>query len=214
MVAATGYHRCVTVHAGWDETWFEGKELSTDWSSGQYDTWARLLAPRRDEPLDVLEIGSWEGRSALFFVNALPQCRLTCVDTFGGGAEHVGESEFASELPHVEQRFRANLAPFADRVRVLAEASAAALARLATEGAAYDVVLVDGSHEAEDVRLDAEGSWALLRPGGLLILDDYEWKAFDDPQRTPGPGIDAFLAAHAGEYDEVERGWQVVVKRR
>lgn len=199
----------------WSEGWFEGKELTTDWSSDNFETWARLFGERRDEPLDVLEIGSWEGRSALFFLHYFPAARLTCVDTFTGGAEHVdGDSPWAGELPHVEQRFRANTAEFADRVRVLAEPSDAALARLAAEGARFDLVLVDGSHEADDVLADAEGSWALLRPRGWIVLDDYEWQGFPDPRRTPKPGIDAFLERHAGELDEVQRGWQVVVQRR
>jgi predicted O-methyltransferase YrrM len=194
--------------------WYAGKELSTDWSSAFFATWAELLAPRRDQPLDVLEIGSWEGRSALFFLHFLPQARLTCVDTFAGGAEHVGDSPWVGELPHVEERFRANLAPYAERVRVLKTRSTQALATLADEGARFDLVLVDGSHEAADVRADAEGSWALLRPDGWLVLDDYEWAEYDDPARTPRAGIDAFLAAHEGEYVELERGWQVIVQRR
>lgn len=192
--------------------WFAGKDLTTDWSSAHFATWALLLADRRAEALDVLEIGSWEGRSALFFLNHLPACRLTCVDTFAGGAEHV--SQFAQELPHVEARFRANTAEFSARVRVLVSSSADALAQLASEDAGFDVVLVDGGHEAAEVLADAEASWQLLRSGGLLILDDYEWAGFDDPARTPKPGIDTFLSRHTGEYDEVERGWQIALRRR
>ena len=196
-----------------DPAWFAGKQLSTDWSSTHFERWAELFAARREEPLEVLEIGSWEGRSALFFLHYLPRARLTCVDTFAGGAEHVGDSPFAGELPHVEQRFRANTAEFADRVRLLVEPSRTALERLAAEGARFDLVLVDGSHEADDVLADAEGSWALLREGGWSVLDDYQWQEYDDPRRTPKAGIDTFLDRHAGELVERERGWQVVVER-
>ena len=110
-------------------------------------------------------------------------------------------------------KFRANTAEFADRIRLMPTSSRAALARLTTEEAGYDLVFVDGSHESQDVLDDATGSWSLLRPGGWLVFDDYGWSGFADPARTPAPGIDAFLLAHTGEYVEVHRDWQVVVRR-
>ena len=38
----------------------------------------------------------------------------------------------------------------------------------------------------------------LLKEGGLLIFDDYEWKGFPHPLRNPRMGIDAFLAVYGG----------------
>ena len=71
-----------------------------------------------------MEIGSWEGRSALFWLHFFPRCRLTCIDTFGGGVEHRDDDTWSGELPHVEARFRTNTAEFADRVRLLPTTSA------------------------------------------------------------------------------------------
>ena len=34
---------------------------------------------------------------------------------------------------------------------------------------------MDGSHHARDVLQDAVLAWGLLRPGGYMIFDDYEW---------------------------------------
>ena len=39
----------------------------------------------------------------------------------------------------------------------------------------FDLVYIDGSHSAKDVLLDSLLAWRLLRPGGAMIWDDYEW---------------------------------------
>ncbi|WP_405054006.1 class I SAM-dependent methyltransferase [Tabrizicola sp.] len=60
----------------------------------------------------------------------------------------------------------------------------------------FDMVYVDGSHQAPDVLLDALLGFRLLRVGGLLVFDDYLWSeplAYGvDPVRTPKLAIDAF----------------------
>ena len=55
----------------------------------------------------VVEIGCFEGRSTLWFLEHLlrhPDSRTTCVDTFAGGAEHT-----ASQSQGLHERFLANL---------------------------------------------------------------------------------------------------------
>jgi len=39
----------------------------------------------------------------------------------------------------------------------------------------FDYISIDGSHEAADVLSDAVLSWPLLKTGGLICFDDYEW---------------------------------------
>ena|SRR5215472_17578497 len=41
----------------------------------------------RKAPLRIVEIGSWEGRSALFFLKYLPYSSIVCIDTFQGTPE-------------------------------------------------------------------------------------------------------------------------------
>src|SRR6202030_2025734 len=108
--------------------WFAGKTFGYDWTSCHFPIWAGLLGRRRDAALRVIEVGSWEGRSALFFMNYLPRSRLVCIDTFAGSEEHRAHPEaFANDLPEIERRFDANLAPFADRVEKRKAPSAVAL---------------------------------------------------------------------------------------
>src|SRR4029077_17346426 len=101
-------------------SWYEGKLFSSDWTSGNFPIWMMLLRRYRDLAPRILEIGCWEGRSALFFLNYLPRSRLVCVHHFtsAGPAEvmtkfGVNEQDFD---PDFEARFDANLAPFQQRV--------------------------------------------------------------------------------------------------
>ena len=65
--------------------WFRHGEFSTDWATSHFSVWRRVLAPLRGRGAQVLEIGSWEGRSAIFFLNYLRDCKIVCIDTFAGG---------------------------------------------------------------------------------------------------------------------------------
>ena len=42
---------------------------------------------------------------------------------------------------------------------------------------------MDGSHHARDVLQDAVLAWGLLRPGGYMIFDDYEWVSNVTPDK-------------------------------
>ena len=193
--------------------WFAGKDFSTDWTSHHLAGWASLLASRREQPLEVLEIGSWEGRSALFFLNFLPQCRLTCIDTFLGSAEHALRPSWAAALPGIEARFDANLAEFAGRFEKIKSPSREALAALQAARRRFDVVLIDGSHHSLDANADAHGAWPMVNAGGVVIFDDYTWDFFADEASNPKLGIDAFLMAHGGQYRELQRGYQLIIER-
>ena len=202
-------------HAPFDpETYFAGKELTTNWTSRNYHLWADVLAPQREQPLRILEIGSWEGRSALFFLNYLPNAHIVCVDTFAGSREHRTWPWWRRirQLRGIEGRFDRNLATFGDRVRKIKDDSLHAVGRLGIEGQRFDVVYVDGSHLALDVYRDGVLAWALVVRGGILMFDDYQRK--QGPEReVPGIGIDAFLAAVNGDYEELVRGHQIIIRK-
>jgi predicted O-methyltransferase YrrM len=194
-------------------SWFRDKEISTDWTSRYFDTWASLLAPRREQTLEVLEVGSWEGRSAIFFLRYLKNCRLTCIDTFRGSREHREVARWADALPFIEARFDSNVAEFGQRVTKIKDVSTMALRRLVTERRCFDLVYLDGSHHSADVLSDAMLAWPMVRDRGIVIFDDYEWSFYPDALATPKPAVDAFLSVHAGRFRELHRGYQVIIEK-
>jgi hypothetical protein len=76
-------------------------------------------------PTKALEVGSFEGRSALWMLENLlthPDSTLTVVDTFAGSHEHVrNEKSWNISVSALEARFDANTARHRHKVIRLAE---------------------------------------------------------------------------------------------
>jgi predicted O-methyltransferase YrrM len=193
--------------------WYAGKSFSADWTSWHFANWVAFLHPLRMRPVRVLEIGSWEGRSALFFLNYLPASHVVCVDTFGGNVEHMRNPHFATLVPETERRFDANVAAFAARVEKIKGPSADVLPQLGVASRRFDIVYVDGSHRAADVYSDGALAWPMVARDGIVIFDDYEFDEIADESERPKPGIDAFLAAVEGQYRLVHKAYQVVIAK-
>jgi len=145
------------------------------------------------EPRIAVEIGSYEGSSAVWIAQNLltaPGSRLYCIDHWRG-------------LEEERARFTRNIAtlPDPDLVTVLDSTSREALVRLEAGGLKADFVYVDGSHAAPDVLSDLVLGFGLLKVGGVLICDDYLWAdaRFDGGSLLGRPklAIDAFTTIYA-----------------
>jgi hypothetical protein len=193
--------------------WFFGKQLSTDWGVEYFLLWRRVLSPLRNEPLRILEVGSWEGRSALFFLNFFRRSTITCIDTFAGGEEHRANRDWAAELPNVENRFDHNLAQFGPRVEKLKGWSKDGLRLLAEQRRRFDLAYVDGGHTYDDIMADSIGVWPLVDPGGVIIWDDYRRSVELPAEQRPQAAIDTFLSGHVGGYRQLAVGYQLIVEK-
>jgi Methyltransferase domain len=150
--------------------WYAGKSFSADWATWHFANWVKFLRPLQMRPVRVLEIGSWEGRSALFFLNYFPASQLVCVDTFGGNIEHMRNPHFAALIPETEQRFDANVAAFTGRVEKIKGTSADVLPRLGIAGRRFNIVYVDANHRAANVYADGALAWPMVERAGIVIF--------------------------------------------
>lgn len=181
-----------------------GYTFSTDWFTHHIPTWEKYLDRFKGQPrIHYLEIGVFEGRSALWMLENIlthPSARLTGIDTFPGD---------------LKERFLANVrtAGFGEKVTVIAGRSQRELRRLPLDS--FDIIYIDGSHAADEVLADAVLSWALLKPGGIVIFDDYAWARDVFPNELrPQVAIDAFLETHKIFLDILYRDTQVLVRKR
>lgn len=184
-------------------------KFAFDWFTRHIPLWQVLLAEFASRPVCVLEIGVFEGRSTLWLMENMVRhvdSRLFYVDTFQGGAEHAG-----FPLNGLEARFAENLSEHRAKLVGFHGRSFDGLRQLPSN--CFDFIHVDGSHSAPDVLSDAVLSWPLLKPGGLIAFDDYEWPEFSDPRRRPKLAIDAFLTVQHGNYEVVHKGYQVWVRK-
>jgi len=176
-------------------------QFTTDWLSHVRPTWTQLL--ERWRPSTILEIGAFEGRTTCFLIEEIAPERpveIHCVDTWKGGVEHA-----SSAMSDVELRFDSNIAamvaavPNPAKVYKHKATSFDALTNLIARGmrGAFDLIYIDGSHQAPDVLADAVLSYYLARRGGLIIFDDYLWSMEPQGQENhfnmPKPAIDAFV---------------------
>jgi predicted O-methyltransferase YrrM len=173
--------------------------FSADWFSHNIPVWRQHILPQLPQNPSVLEIGSHEGRSALWMLDNIPGVRLTCVDPF-----------FADNEP----AFDANIG---DRVEKIKSRSQPFLFSAVSQGRMWDMVYIDGDHEAKAVLEDFVLSWHCLPVGGLCVFDDYPWTFANTPERKcqqgPAAAVNAVLEIYRDRLSVIHIGYQVVVKK-
>jgi hypothetical protein len=175
-------------------------EFTVDWFSKYWPNWLTLTGDQRISK--ILEVGSFEGRSACTMIDhfsKLAVLEMFCIDDWGVGADRA---EF--DMAEVEQRFNRNIrraiaeTPNAVKVQKLKGKSITTMSALLANGYNdyFDLIFVDGSHEAPDVLCDLVMAYQLCAIGGLIICDDYLWSGVphgsEDLLAMPRLAIDAF----------------------
>lgn len=195
----------------------KGYQFSQDWFSINLPIWEKHLQQLVYRPeLMALEIGSWEGRSTCWLLDHIlthPTARITCIDSFTGGAEHKAVLQ-GSFLQTLEQRFDSNMAKTTvpEKVKKIVGKSQIALRSLTPNS--YHLAYIDGSHIASDVLEDALLTWGLIKVGGIIIFDDYHFTF--PPGMTEAPpktAIDAFLTVFSKKIILIHQGYQVFVEK-
>lgn len=179
--------------------WFAGKDFTSDWITKKLDAWFEVLGPIKGQPLSALEVGSYEGRSAVALLEYMPRCHLTCVDAFFD--------------PETEKRFDHNLAPYGDRLIKLKGRAAAALDTLQSNNRRFDVIYLDCGKTRAGVFALSALAWPLLKPQGVLIWDDLRWGRDRPPAERPGPAIELFRDTFCPCMSVLHQGRQLIVRK-
>ncbi len=165
--------------------------FTNDWAAFNMTQWPNILHQYRGKPgIHFAEVGSYEGRSAVWFVDNIltgEGCSMSCFDPWEPYADKLGD-----DFDAIEDRFDANCAACQRPavVRKYIGDSLTLLLRAPRDG--YDMVYVDGDHRAASVLADSVMAWRALKVGGLLMWDDYSWKPDDGGEDAPRVAIDAF----------------------
>lgn len=176
-------------------------DFTVDWFSVHIPAWRELIRKFVPDARRILEVGSYEGRSATWLIeNAIQNGgEITCVDHWLGGTLLRGTAD--DDMPQVEARFDRNIAMARSAfpevgVRKLKGYSLAELSRLIAGGEcdSFDFVYIDGNHEAAAAMGDLLLGYHLCRPGGVVVCDDYllEWGRAE-PKSLAKMGIDAVV---------------------
>ena len=140
----------------------------------------------RLRPAIILEVGVWKGGSCLELARAVQvnglDVAVIAVDTWLGSAEHWQIDHWHEALgfefgyPTLFRTFLANmvLGGVREIVVPLPLDSANACEVIRHFDIRPDLIHIDGAHDLEAARGDLARWWAQLRPGGTLIVDDYD----------------------------------------
>jgi predicted O-methyltransferase YrrM len=177
-------------------TWFLGSELRHN----------IMRFIDKNSPLKMLEIGSYEGLSACGFADNLmdhPDSRLDCVDPFD-------QSDSTTPLTeNTEHLFNYNIAncKYPHKINVHKMYSNDFFSK-SKELDSYDFIYIDGSHVPEDVVNDMVNSFALLKKGGIIWMDDYA-----SGQKIKNAIDTVLLTTLKDKYDLIHYNYQIAFRK-
>ena len=152
------------------------------------------------------EIGVWRGDFSEQILRVTSPKRLHLVDPWTLDESH-GACGYDQAVPPTVDDVRRRFANDS-RVTVHREFSDAFLENL--EPGSLDWIYVDGDHLYEAVLSDLKGCWRVLKPGGVVVGDDFHWL---DPAGQPSvaKAVEFFCQQRAIRYELV--GTQFVLKK-
>jgi len=174
------------------ENWFDSEDLE------------KFLPLKTKKELHILEIGSFEGKSTIWFLDNLlqnPNSTITCVDpwtTYSQDSNSFNNySKDNNEWDFTQHKntflYNINETGFKNKVIVTQGFSHEILPELIVKNKKFDIIFIDGNHVSPFVLTDSVMSWYLCNSNGIIIFDDYLWKRGFGETLTPKLAVDSFI---------------------
>tara|TARA_B100000902_G_scaffold379478_1_gene413839 strand:- start:458 stop:1147 length:690 start_codon:yes stop_codon:yes gene_type:complete len=160
------------------------KKISSEFfSANAYNFFIHLshLSPR----FKYLEIGSFEGGSAIFIANKFQNSEIYCVDNWIKTEDGYSNLDFND----VEKNFDYNIKNYKNIYKIKKSSDEF----FKNNFLSYDVIYVDGYHKSNQVYKDCLNSWKHLKVNGIMICDDYIWDHYAEISNNPCYAINKFL---------------------
>ena len=162
--------------------------------------WDTKLAFLKDKPNVCLEVGALFGAASVYILDNF--CKLE------GSHLHIMDLNTNTYIEN-------NIAPY-QNVTYHQGLSEDLFRRFEHNGETkefLDFVYIDGNHMSKHVLEDAVNAFYYLKPGGVMVFDDYGWGANDPQHHQPKTGIDAFTYAYGAYLEPIHIGWHVMLQR-
>lgn len=172
----------------WDSFGGRQPDNTTDNCSPAFE---KLISELR--PNLILEVGTYKGKSAIHMANLTKKyqipAKVVCIDTFLGSAEHYFCDQDLKKLhgyPTMYYQFLANVMHTnnQDIIVPIPLDSLSEYRILKENGTRADMIFIDAGHFYESISLDIKLYWELLKPGGVLLGDDYSPSNWPDVVRA------------------------------
>lgn len=181
----------------------KGYVFTEHYAAPHTERWLGHLNHLKDKQnVRFLEVGSFEGRSAIWFLENIlthPTATIMCIDPF----RRAGS----------EARFDHNMRIADHGSKLIKVKGRSEVVMAGLEQGTYDAIYIDGSHAALNVLMDAVAGWHLLKPNGVMIFDDYRWGLERPVTARPQMAIDLFLDVMNSPLMLLHKEHQVIVRK-
>ena len=186
--------------------WFEVTAKSN------FDTFLKDLKNKSN--LKFLQLGVYTGDASLWICENIffdETCSLTDVDTWLGSDEDAHRKINFNDVFTV---YKNKIKKYSSTIKIKKEYTLSFLANeLTSLENNYDFIYIDADHKAASVLVDAELSWPLLKSGGIMAFDDYNWGARLPEFERPKTGIDLFLNKYKNKFNILTINQQVWIQK-
>jgi len=172
------------------QIFLKDKKITNDFfSSNTYNFY--YFCSKINSNFRYLEIGSYEGNSALFIANSFKFSKIYCVDNWVGTQEYTNHN-----FQNIENNFDYNVKNY-NNINKIKDRSDNFFFK---NNFFFDIIYIDGYHLGSQVYKDCINSWKFLKKDGLLICDDYIWNGYEDIKENPCFAINKFLTEIKDNY--------------
>lgn len=146
----------------------------------------------KDKPINYLEIGTFHGANIISVGKTYglhKDSKLYCIDPWEDYDEY---DEYKNEQPRNYETFIENVknSGFEDKIITNRGFSNKEINKF--DDNFFDIIYIDGNHEADYALEDAVLSFRKLKVNGILIFDDYGWYTYHEVEKA----VDAFVSAY------------------
>lgn len=187
------------------------KRYTVDWFGNNEERWKKQFKKLKKIPIQALEIGSFEGMSAIWALDNIlthPESHITCIDNFS--LKKHGQQHFYPAV--IKRHFNENTHDYRNKLTLIEQSSVDALKSKELLSKKFDFIYIDGNRHSKHVLEDAILAFPLLNINGYIVFDDYTNSRKHD-FTCPKKGIDAFLDMYSDELKVIDIHWQVIAKK-
>lgn len=190
---------------GWAQCEERGYCYGQTWFADNIPVWEKQLALMMQpsaarSPIKVLSLGSQDDAAICWLMDKVishPEDYLTCL------------------TPQISERLASNVTRLERSEQLFFEIGEIRqqLSERIEEGCFSVILLQSNQKSANYLQALLAQAWTRLKPGGVLLISDYNWRHPNDPTQSSRVGINAFIA-DAGDHIEVlHRSHQLIVKK-
>ena len=193
----------------------------------------QFLPLQTQEEIHILEIGSFEGKSTVWFIENLlnnKNSTISCIDpwvTYDQKNDslnsyhkdiskkdlsnltegYIFSDEYETFVKNINETERS------PQVNIMKGFSDVLLPNLISNKKKYDIIFIDGNHTAPYVLSDAIMSWKLLKVNGIMIFDDYLWELYKPETLRPKMAVDNFISNYTDYLEVIWTDYRMAIKK-